>query len=302
MNEQECDHINLAINDIPMLREGFYLSSFLIQPHIFHVTIPREESRGGEHSHPTFELSLVLEGKIGYRVGDCEFTLDPGDMIMIPPGQKHQWKLYGLHTVVFGYMCFISGKGIHPLRQNGLFLDAVKDRRFHIRRFLQFQECILRIIDLLGRSAVFQEDEARSFQILSYIHLFRLLLPNWRDDEKPSKRSGTVDGGKQLIEQIKFYIYDNLSRPIHLAELRTRFGLSKDHLNRLFKKSEGVPIGQFVIAHKIERASKMLETGDCDIKSIAFQCGFADLNYFCSAFRRITGMPPTQYRRHVRNS
>lgn len=296
MDEHECDKLNIAINGISLLREGFYLSSFLIQPHIFHVSIPVAESQRLEHTHSTFEVSVVLEGKITYVINSQEITLSSGDVIIIPPQQKHCWRLHGIHTVISGFMCYISGKGEHPRRQMAELTTAVENHQFHIRQFGKHEKCIREMLSLLPGDEVFIEEEVRNLQEMSYLYLFRALIPKWRNPERPSKRSGMDNDPDQTVEQIKYYVYDNLSRPIHLAELRRHLGISKDHLNRIFKKSENISIGQFIIRIKIERASKMLTTTDHDIKTVAAENGFFDLNYFCCAFKKHTGKTPTEFR------
>lgn len=36
-----------------------------------------------------------------------------------------------------------------------------------------------------------------------------------------------------------------------------------------------------------------------EVAEIALMCGFSDQSHFTNAFRRVTGMPPRQYRLHV---
>ncbi len=58
-------------------------------------------------------------------------------------------------------------------------------------------------------------------------------------------------------------------------ELQKRFGYSKDHLNRIFKKHQNMTIKHFIMINKIERASKLLEITHTDIKTITFELGFS---------------------------
>lgn len=46
------------------------------------------------HSHPTmFEVYYALEGLALYTVGDQEFTIQPGDFLIVPPATVHKQKI-----------------------------------------------------------------------------------------------------------------------------------------------------------------------------------------------------------------
>jgi AraC-like DNA-binding protein len=302
MNEHDCEIFNNAIARISLLREGFYLSSFLIQPHIFHINIPFKESQMQEHTHPTFEISLVLEGKYTYCINGREFTLAPGDISIIPPRVKHCWRLHNVNTVVSNFMCFISGQGLHPRRQTAELIESMEKHHFHIRSFSKYEGCIKDMLNLLSGTLVLYDEEIQALQKLSYIYLFRMLLPTLPDSEEPCCQSGINRPQNRIIEEIRYYIFDNLSRPIHQIELQKKLGLSKEHLNRLFKKSENISIGQFINKIKIERASIMLETTNYDIKTVAREIGFRDVNYFCTVFKKYTSQTPTEFRMEKQNS
>jgi AraC-like DNA-binding protein len=302
MDVPDCDKLNALINGLPTLREGFYLSSFLIQPHVFHVTALSQESQPPEHSHPTFEISMVLEGRITYCVGAHENTLSSGDLSIIPPYRKHTWRQHGVNTVISNFMCFISGKSTHPRRQMADFLDVLERRRFHVKQFSKYEKAQRDILALLREPLAFREEELRNLQELSYIQLLLEMLPGWKDSERSSKQPGIDSSPEKIVDRIKLYIFDNFLHPIHLEDLRRHFGLSENHLNRLFRKGEGVSIGQFIAKERVKRAARMLATTDCDIKTVALENGFSDLNYFCCAFKRHTGKTPSEFRHDSRNT
>jgi quercetin dioxygenase-like cupin family protein len=42
-----------------------------------------------EHSHPHEQVGMLLEGKVRFKIGDEEKTLQAGDMWRIPGGVRH---------------------------------------------------------------------------------------------------------------------------------------------------------------------------------------------------------------------
>jgi AraC-like DNA-binding protein len=296
MNKHECDELNAAINQVSKLRDGFYLSSFFIQPHLFHITNPGPEGQLSKHSHPIFEISIILEGAHTYIINKKELTLTSGDLIMIPPRLKHSWKWHDEKTIIASSMCLISGKGVQPSRQNANLRNAIQKHQYNIRQFSSYEKCIRSIIDLLLKSIAFREDELCNLQKASYIYLLRALFPDLSDNEQPRKNVVYKDQD-QLVDQIKYYIYDNLSRSVSLEELQKNLGYSKEHLNRIFKKHQNITIGQFIMERKMEQAAKRLATTHTDMKTIALELGFSDVNYFYTVFKKFIGKSPTEYRK-----
>jgi AraC family transcriptional regulator len=57
-----------------------------------------------------------------------------------------------------------------------------------------------------------------------------------------------------------------------------------------------LPLHQYVLGRRIERAASLLRFSDTPIAAIAIECGFADQSHLTTAFRRRTGVTPAVYR------
>ena len=53
---------------------------------------------------------------------------------------------------------------------------------------------------------------------------------------------------------------------------------------------------EYVISIRIERACELLRDSNLSIKNVAHSVGFTDCLYFSKVFKRIVGIPPTEYR------
>jgi AraC family transcriptional regulator len=87
--------------------------------------------------------------------------------------------------------------------------------------------------------------------------------------------------------------------PPALRESPSSRDLSARQLTRAFRVSQGCSIGQYVAQRQVERARRLLATGET-IKSIASSLGFASPSNFSSAFRHATGQTPRAFQREVR--
>jgi AraC family transcriptional regulator len=81
-----------------------------------------------------------------------------------------------------------------------------------------------------------------------------------------------------------------------LAELAAICGMSVRHLTRAFRAETGTTIAAHVQGVTIERARTRLTDTAMPISEIARRLGFANASSFCYAFRRSTGLRPSELR------
>lgn len=85
-----------------------------------------------------------------------------------------------------------------------------------------------------------------------------------------------------------------------LVELAEIAGISQSHLMRGFKASTGWPIHKFIAEERMRAAKQLLADEQLNSKEIAGRLGFRNPAYFATAFRRMTGKTPSEYRREAR--
>ena len=74
-----------------------------------------------------------------------------------------------------------------------------------------------------------------------------------------------------------------------LSKIADKLQLNASYLSRCFKECTGITVQQYIQQCKIEAAIQLMRQGNKNIKTIAFETGFSDLNYFCRTFKKITG-------------
>ncbi|MCL2449503.1 MAG: AraC family transcriptional regulator [Polyangiaceae bacterium] len=98
-------------------------------------------------------------------------------------------------------------------------------------------------------------------------------------------------------EKLVAFVEDHLSEEIRLADLAKQVGCTPDHLTRMFKRSFGVPLHQYIVQRRVERAKALLRGRSHTIAEVAWACGFATQSHFSAVFRARMGMTPSAYRR-----
>jgi AraC family transcriptional regulator len=109
----------------------------------------------------------------------------------------------------------------------------------------------------------------------------RQALPRTGPVLPPARRRSLLD-----------FIDGNLGRSLSLADLAAVAGISVSHLKTLFRNEFGVPLHQFVIRRRVERARGLLMSGDMAIGEVAAEVGFADQSHLSRHMRKLLGRTP----------
>ena len=99
------------------------------------------------------------------------------------------------------------------------------------------------------------------------------------------------------VKQVKEFILARLDQPIRLADMATQVRLSSFYFARRFKQSTGQTPGQFITQLRMQRAKALLLTTDNSVIAVGMDVGYDNPSHFSSAFRRATGVSPTQFRK-----
>jgi len=99
---------------------------------------------------------------------------------------------------------------------------------------------------------------------------------------------------KRVVE----FIQEHLAEEISLNALAELVDLSLYHFARAFKQSFGAPPHHYHMARRMDRARSLLQRSALSVTEIGMQIGFRETSSFTRAFRKFTGLTPTEYRRH----
>ena len=98
------------------------------------------------------------------------------------------------------------------------------------------------------------------------------------------------------IETVIGYIEDHLSGKLDLETVATAVNYSKYHLHRIFTKTVGMTMHDYVQRRQLTEAAKLLVFSDKPIIEIAFICGYESQQSFSLAFKAMYKSPPAEYR------
>jgi AraC family transcriptional regulator len=115
-----------------------------------------------------------------------------------------------------------------------------------------------------------------------------------RPERTMSAVARPLRGGLPAWQQkrVMEFIDAHLAEEISLAALAELADLSRFHFAR------ALPPHRYHMARRMDRARSLLQKPALSVTQIGIQIGFRETSSFTKAFRRFTGLTPSEYRRH----
>jgi len=107
----------------------------------------------------------------------------------------------------------------------------------------------------------------------------------------------TVAGNKQLFDEAKILMENQLDNNLTVDLLADRLGVNRSTLFRAFKNQNGTSPKEYIDNCRFEKAKELLTRSKIPIKQVANACGFTEHHYFSNAFRKRFGATPSEFRR-----
>jgi len=106
-----------------------------------------------------------------------------------------------------------------------------------------------------------------------------------------------ADSASRMFDMMLGYIQRNFMQAISIREIAYACSCSESTVSHLFKQYTGSSVKKHINDLRITQAKKLLLTSDLPISAISSLCGFSNINYFPTVFKKHVGLSPTEYRR-----
>jgi AraC-like DNA-binding protein len=98
---------------------------------------------------------------------------------------------------------------------------------------------------------------------------------------------------RDVLEHVRMH----LEEPIRVSDLADVAGLERTYFSRQFNRVFGISPARYVQRRRIEHAQELLLNTDLTLDQLAERLGFTDGFHLSRMFKRVTGLPPSQFRR-----
>lgn len=229
---------------------------------------------------------------INWRVENRSFasrTLRRG-FTLIPDGVDGRWEFGGGVTVSHVYL---------PRERMQAYADQVAGAKpvELLVRVGHEDPVTASVLEVLSQAEVQAEAAYRLFveQVIDFLclHLIRHHSTLGESVARPPR--GGLAGWQ--IKRVTEFMRAHLDRDVGLAELAALINLSRYHFCTAFRVSTGYSPYHWLTRERIARARQLLAMPALSIADVALTVGYETPSAFAAAFRRITGMTPSAYRR-----
>lgn len=108
-----------------------------------------------------------------------------------------------------------------------------------------------------------------------------------------SRMGNRVD---QRVDKVMQMMRDDLREELSLTGLAQAVNLSVWRLSHIFRSDVGMSPIQYLKFLRMEKAKYLLETSFLSVKEITHSVGLNDESHFVRDFKKVYGLPPTNYR------
>ncbi|QJD81907.1 helix-turn-helix domain-containing protein [Cohnella herbarum] len=112
-----------------------------------------------------------------------------------------------------------------------------------------------------------------------------------------------ADGERETSETVRAvndYIEANLGGDLSLNRLADVVHLTPTYLSKLYGKSTGGSLSDYIYRERLAKAKRLLMESDLRIADVGVRVGYWTPSYFTRFFRKMTGMSPQEFRDSIR--
>lgn len=251
------------------------------------------------HRHNGYEVYLFLNGNIRfYREANC-YSLNTGDMVIIPPGTAHR-----IDSLDDGYyeriVLNVKRSAFERISSEKSDLLSCFDVSSKIINpiHLNMEDC-QKMISLSQSLSDAINSEEFGADILSDSYLAQLLL--FVNQHSLGDRISKPNIMPKIVKDIMKYIDHNLAGNLSLTNLSEVFYLNPTYISQLLKKHTGFSAREYILDQRIEVAKKLLVSGN-SVSETCYKAGFADYSNFIRTFTKSVGISPGKFAKEGRDN
>jgi AraC-like DNA-binding protein len=249
----------------------------------------------GNASHGSFidaeyVLHIILKGTFTFQSQQKSYSIEPKDMILIPP-----YKLHALNEINDVTMLVIHFYDHSSIIETYKLPTVVS---INDLAFKQIKQLCFQLTQLLKESK--EENE----QICNgLIHTLIGCFIKYSNHHKKESNSNRQFYSWKSIQKAVAYIQENFTNPnITIAEISDYCKFSHNYFSYLFKEYTNESPHHYLTRVRLEYAKENLYNGKCNISEAAISSGFCNLQYFSKVFKKEEGISPSEWLKKIQLS
>lgn len=245
----------------------------------------------------------ILDGSGIIEIEECSYEIKPYMLLTFQPGTRYHLKpnpVFSAAVIDFDYTmnyapaspdtieafppCSEKNFDIQMMHQPTVFDDyPIFNAPVVVYHFSDLRKLLTELLMEYNSQKLFRVEK-------SSLMFKNILLEIVRHQYSRPKTS-------QMAEEILDYIYLHYDENITNEKIAEIFHHDPCYLNRMIKSYTGMTLHKCLMQYRITTAIKLLLNGNLSIEAIAARTGFYNTAHFSSCCKKMTGHPPSYYRK-----
>lgn len=265
--------------------------------HYFEYT--KDFAYSGEF-HDFWEIVYADKKSVVITAGTKEMTLKAGQMYVHKPNEFHKIRCDGsnaANSVIISFDCSCP----ELMNITGTVIDCSSEEKRLMG--LIIEEALDAFSTPLGTpyTRALEKAKKSSFgseqMIENYIEQLLIRLIRRKSSQRIAAKNTSSE---LLLLKICDYLENNVDKPLAFSDIQREFNTSASVIKRLFHSNLNCGIMEHFLHLKIDSAKQMIRENEYNFTEIAEKLSFNTPQYFTTAFKRISGMTPSEYEKSVK--
>lgn len=245
------------------------------------------------HWHTAPEVIMPIENTYTVKSNKTTWVLNPGDIIIISPGELHSLEApqTGTRAILQFDLSLIKYIGVFEMVFPFLYPCALITKSKFPETYDALREILVSVINSYNSENMFKESAIYA-QLINFFNIvFEQLIQN-DNIANLSKQSDYMNKFFYICN----YISEHCDEPLTLESVAKTAGFSKFHFSRLFKQFTGSFYYDYLNQCRIKKAAESLGYPGVSITEAAMSCGFNSLSTFNRVFKKYKNCTPSEYK------
>lgn len=247
------------------------------------------------HWHTELEFVYIKSGTLTLWIGECKIELSEGNGIFINSRILHRFYSPD-ETVIPNFLCMPS----FIAQENSLIYQKyVQSITSSSLAFLPFYKDIPWQMEILStmKKIISAQNDASVCELTTSVLVQQLWLIMFQNINRECLTEQANNSSAQARLQLMMqFIHQNYSKNISLTEIADYAKISKSSALNLFNKFLHITPINYLIKYRLKEAAILLAKTEKKVKTISYETGFRNVEYFCRLFKKYYQITPTEYR------
>lgn len=234
-----------------------------------------------------YQLVYCSRGAGTFRTETAgEMKVKAGDVMMLFPQERHTYHP-DIETGWKEFWIGFHGPNIEMRVHNGFF--STQHPLFHLPIGMNHD-----IIHLFNQGIKAAQHMEKGYQQLlsGYVNMLLGYISSYDNTSSQAEKETTED-----IHQALLFIHNNYQKELRSEDVAQAINWGYSRFRKVFLQQTGMTPYQYIQETRIKQSKFLIMNTTKALKEIAYEVGFNNPDYFSTAFRRITGVSPMEFRK-----